>query len=90
MKKIIQKLFDLKREIENKQNSYVASEYTHTNEIEYEYNKCKTAIIEVDALLATFKDNNPSDNLTCEKRNIMGTSNRCMYCDAYSDERCLW
>lgn len=91
MDKITKILFDLKRELEDKRETFYdpGFEYTDTERREG-YNKCDKAITDVNNLLSLFVVVGSEAELKCDQRQTRGHLDRCDYCEAYPNEKCRW
>lgn len=91
MDKITKILFDLKRELEDTRETFYEPEFEYTDiERKKGYNKCEKAITEVNNLLGLFIVVGNEVELKCEQRTTMGHLDRCVYCNAYQNEKCRW
>jgi hypothetical protein len=91
MDKITKMLFDLKRELEDKRETYYEPEFDYTDlERKQGYNNYNQAIKEVNDLLGLFIVVGSEEELKCEQRQTRGHLDRCGYCNAYPDEKCRW
>lgn len=88
MDKITENLFDLKRQLEDTKEVFYDPSFDYTDiqrkQGDYELEK---AILSIDKVLSFFVDISDA-GLKCEKRQTRGNTQRCDYCNAYSNEKC--
>lgn len=90
MGKITKLLFDLKRELEDRKETYYDPAYDYTDiERKEGYDKHEKAVDDVGNLIDSFNVST-EDDLNCDIRLTRGHLNRCDYCAAYSNEKCRW
>lgn len=88
MEIIKQMIFDLKRELQDKQEDLFDPDENTTDVDEKEiYRKCEMAIEKINEAIEIIVAENKED-LKCENRTTRGALNRCDYCSAFENEKC--